>query len=85
MTWLNNNAEPRYVRIRKSSKTWTSQIFSAEYNCGSRQYRIVLNTLYAGPMATGENFHGSSNGPWRDITDGYEMWRSTFAVACAAK
>lgn len=85
LTWINDNPTANYVRIRKSSKTWSSQIIQAEYNCATHEYRIVINTLFAGHMGTGESFPSNSLSKWRDISDGYEMWRTTYAIACNSR
>ena len=77
MTWLNDLPNPRYVRVRKSSKTWSSQIFQAEYNCAKQEYRIVRLTLFSGQMAEGESFPSSTTGQWRAIPGGKGMWGNT--------
>jgi hypothetical protein len=82
MVWLNDLSTPEYVRRRKSNKTYSSEIFHAEYDCQKKRYRILQLTLYAGQMANGERFASTSNGPWRDISDGYDVWRVTWRVAC---
>lgn len=85
LLWLNDLATPEYVRRRKSSKTYSSQIFHAEYDCEKKQYRILKLTLFSGQMANGERFANITDGPWRDISDGYEMWRVTWRIACTPK
>lgn len=82
MVWLNDLSTPGYVRRRKSSKTYSSEIFHAEYDCEKKQYRILQLTLFAGQMAKGERFPNTTDGPWRDISVGYEMWRVTWRIAC---
>lgn len=82
MVWLTDLPKPEYVRRRTSSKTFSSEIIHAEYNCETKQYRILQATLFVGHMGNGEQFANTTNGPWRDLSDGWEVWRLTWRIAC---
>ena len=84
LTFLNENPKPEFVKVRKISKLWISQIIHAEYNCQSQEYQIIENTLFAGSMGSGESFKSSGVSKWRDLSDGFAMWRTSFGIACGS-
>lgn len=85
MIWLNDMREPQSKRFQKKRVYYLSQIFDAEYECEKKQYRIAAVALYSGNMATGTRIDDSNLSQWRDLTDGWEMWRTTWKVACSKK
>lgn len=85
MIWLNDLTEPQSKRFQKKRVYYLSQIFDAEYECEKKQYRIATIILYSGNMATGTRIEDSNLSQWRDLTDGWEMWRTTWKVACSMK
>jgi hypothetical protein len=82
-SWMFTQSAPQPLRAYKTDRRiYRSQIVEGEFNCGTREYRLLTNRFYSGPNGTGELLRTAEGDSWRDLKNGYEIWTYVWQQAC---
>lgn len=81
LTFIQELSSPRHVNTKRRSYSYASQTFIADFDCKASTYKIEESRLHSGSMGAGQVYSGEGVYNWRDLSDGYPMWRAIWTWA----
>jgi len=82
LKFINELSAPYHVSTKRRNYSYASQTFTASFDCMASTYRIEDVLLHSGSMGAGQVYPGQGVYKWRDLSDGYPMWRTIWTWAC---
>lgn len=82
-SWMLTLDSPHAIGAYKHDRRqYLSQVAEGEFNCSTREYRLLTNRFYSGPNGSGELLRTVEGDSWRDLKDGYEIWSYVWQQVC---